>query len=65
MKTKIAIQGELGAYSHLAAKEIFGDVEISPCKTFEDVFALIKSDKNPRGSLMFDEYPSTSLEKNL
>ena len=23
MKTKIAIQGELGAYSHLAAKEIF------------------------------------------
>ena len=44
MKTKIAIQGELGAYSHLAAKEIFGDVEISPCKTFEDVFALIKSD---------------------
>ena len=25
MKTKIAIQGELGAYSHLAAKEIFGD----------------------------------------
>ena len=46
MKTKIAIQGELGAYSHLAAKEIFGDVDISPCKTFEDVFALIKSDKN-------------------
>ena len=46
MKTKIAIQGELGAYSHLAAKEIFGDVDISPCKTFEDVFALIKSDQN-------------------
>ena len=46
MKTKIAIQGELGAYSHLAAKEIFGNVDISPCKTFEDVFALIKSDKS-------------------
>ena len=46
MKTKIAIQGELGAYSHLAAKEIFGDVDISPCKTFVDVYALIKSDKN-------------------
>ena len=48
MKTKIAIQGELGAYSHLAAKEIFGDVDISPCKTFEDVFALIKSSKESK-----------------
>ena len=28
-------------------------------------YSLIKSVKNPRGSLMFDEYPSTSFEKNL
>lgn len=45
MKIKIAIQGELGAYSHLAAKEIFGDVDIITCKTFEDVFSLMKSDR--------------------
>ena len=25
----------------------------------------IKSDKNPKGSLIFDEYPRTSFEKNL
>ena len=28
-------------------------------------YSLIKSDKNPKGSLIFDEYPRTSLEKNL
>ena len=28
-------------------------------------YSLIKSDKNPKGSLMFDEYPRTSLEKKL
>ena len=45
MKTKVAIQGELGAYSHLAAKEIFRDVDIITCKTFEDVFSLMESDR--------------------
>ena len=28
-------------------------------------YSLIKSDKNLKGSLIFDEYPRTSLEKNL
>ena len=28
-------------------------------------YSLIKSDKNPKGSFIFDEYPRTSLEKNL
>ena len=45
MKIKVAIQGELGAYSHLAAKEIYKDVDIITCKTFEDVFSLMKSDR--------------------
>ena len=45
MKIKVANQGELGAYSHLAAKEIYKDVDIITCKTFEDVFSLMKSDR--------------------
>ena len=45
MKIKVAIQGELGAYSHLAAKDIYKDVDIITCKTFEDVFSLMKSDR--------------------
>ena len=45
MKIKVAIKGELAAYSHLAAKEIYKDVDIITCKTFEDVFSLMKSDR--------------------
>ena len=41
-KIKIAFQGEMGAYSHLASKEVFPDAEITPCATFEDAFKLAK-----------------------
>ena len=34
-------------------------------KIFFENYSLIKSDKNSKGSLMFDEYPRTSFEKNL
>ena len=37
-KTKIAFQGEKGAYSHLASLEVFPDAEIKACGTFETVF---------------------------
>ena len=37
MKNKIAIQGELGAYSHLAANNLFKKADVLACKTFEDV----------------------------
>jgi Prephenate dehydratase len=42
MKNKIAFQGELGAYSHLASTKMFGSLEVVPCKTFEDVFQICK-----------------------
>ncbi len=37
-KVKIAIQGELGAYSHIAVNNLFKDAEIKTCKTFEETF---------------------------
>ena len=37
-KTKIAFQGEKGAYSHLASLEVFPDAEVKACGTFETVF---------------------------
>ena len=40
-KIKVAFQGELGAYSHLACLEIFPEAEIKACATFEEVFKLI------------------------
>ena len=35
---KIAIQGELGAYSHIAANNLFKNAEIKTCTTFEETF---------------------------
>ena len=37
-KKKIAIQGELGAYSHIAADNLYKDTEIMTCATFEETF---------------------------
>ena len=37
---KILYQGFPGAYSHLAAREVFPEIEVMPCNTFEDCFKL-------------------------
>jgi len=37
-KNKIAFQGELGAYSHIACNSLFKDAEIKTCSTFEEAF---------------------------
>ena len=40
---KIVFQGEPGANSHLAAREVYPDHEPVPCATFEDAFAAIST----------------------
>ena len=45
MIQKIAIQGELGSYSHLAAKEIYQDAEVISCKTFDQALSLTKNNE--------------------
>tara|TARA_A100001011_G_scaffold136737_1_gene144185 strand:- start:84 stop:926 length:843 start_codon:yes stop_codon:yes gene_type:complete len=45
-KIKIAIQGELGAYSHIAANDLFREAEILTCKTFEETFKKAHEDEN-------------------
>ena len=42
----ILFQGSLGAYSHLAALEIYPDAEIIPCKTFDECFSKANEDEN-------------------
>ena len=44
-KTKVAFQGEKGAYSHLACLEIFPNTEVKACNTFEETFKL--ANENP------------------
>ena len=45
-KKKIAIQGELGAYSHIAAKNLYNDAEIKTCTSFEETFNQAYKDPN-------------------
>ena len=45
---KILYQGSPGAYSHLAAKELYPDSEIISCKTFDECFVKAEEDKNSR-----------------
>ena len=37
-KIKVAIQGELGAYSHIAAEKLYKDADVKTCSTFEETF---------------------------
>ena len=43
-KKKIAIQGELGAYSHIAAENLYKNSEIKTCTTFEETFKKAYND---------------------
>jgi len=45
---KILYQGNEGAYSQLAAVEIFPEAELISCKTFEDCFKKCTDDENIR-----------------
>jgi prephenate dehydratase len=42
---KILYQGSPGAYSHLAALEVYPDAEIIPCKTFDECFSRAQKDE--------------------
>ena len=43
---KIGIQGELGAYSHIAANKLYPNAEIKTCATFEETFNEAFQDEN-------------------
>ena len=45
-KIKVAIQGELGAYSHIAAERLYKDPDITTCSTFEETFKQAYNDPN-------------------
>ncbi len=45
-KIKIAFQGEMGAYSHLACEELFPGSPIKACPTFEETFKAAYEDED-------------------
>ena len=47
-KLKVAFQGELGAYSHIACEALFPGAEIKTCPTFEETFKIAHQDDSYR-----------------
>ena len=45
-KEKIAFQGEMGAYSHIACEQLFPGSSINACPTFEETFRSANQDEN-------------------
>tara|TARA_Y100000816_G_C26068000_1_gene561411 strand:- start:9 stop:851 length:843 start_codon:yes stop_codon:yes gene_type:complete len=45
-KIKIGIQGELGAYSHIAVEKLYKKADIKTCSTFEETFKLAFNDSS-------------------
>jgi prephenate dehydratase len=48
---KIVFQGEPGANSHLASREVYPDYEPVPCPTFEDAFSAISAGEADLGMI--------------
>jgi len=44
-KIKVAIQGELGAYSHIAVDRLYKEADIKTCSTFEETFKQAYNDQ--------------------
>ena len=45
-KIKVAIQGELGAYSHIACNSLFKNADVKTCATFEETFKTAFEDES-------------------
>src|SRR3954447_17470097 len=48
---KIVFQGEPGANSHLAIREVYPDAEAVPCATFEDAFTALTAGEADLGMI--------------
>jgi prephenate dehydratase len=52
--SRIAFQGEPGAFSHQACREHFPEMDAVPCATFEDAFAAVQSGDCRYGLIPFE-----------
>ncbi|MBV8553009.1 MAG: prephenate dehydratase [Acidobacteriaceae bacterium] len=61
----VAIQGELGAFSHSAALKILGDsIQVLPCPTFREAFDKIRSGEAVSGVIPMENTLHGSVHEN-
>jgi prephenate dehydratase len=63
---KVAIQGEAGAFSHLAARQILGaDLDLVPTRSFDDLFEALVSGVADRVVVPVENTLAGSVQGNL
>ena len=62
--TVVAFQGEHGAYSEEAIRQLFGtEVDTLPCRTFEDIFASLDEERSTVGAVPVENSLAGSINK--
>jgi prephenate dehydratase len=62
---RIAYQGEPGAFSEAASRQIAADGQMVPCKSFEDVFAAVNTNNADFGVLPIENSIGGSIHRNF
>ena len=64
-REKVAFQGERGAFSEEAARNLAGqDIEVVPCARFEDVFAILKEGRATGAAIPIENTLAGSVHEN-
>ena len=62
---RIAYQGEPGAFSEAAARQVNTDAQLVPCRSFEDVFEAVKGGPAGYGVLPIENSIGGSIHRNF
>ena len=62
---RIAYQGEPGAFSEAASRQVSASAEMLPCKSFEDVFAAVDAGTVDYGVLPIENSIGGSIHRNF
>ena len=62
---KIAYQGEPGAFSEAAVRQVDADAQLIPCRAFEDVFDAVKGGPANYGVLPIENSIGGSIHRNF